>query len=50
MVEQLSKNITRQGLTNYTLNFLRVSYKYDNPFRVSERHIFQVSIQGVIIE
>ena len=25
MVEQLSKNITRQGLTNYTLNFLRVS-------------------------
>ena len=26
MVEQLSKNITRQGLTNYTLNFLRVSY------------------------
>ena len=25
MVEQLSKNITRQGLTNSTLNFLRVS-------------------------
>lgn len=24
MVEQLSKNITRQGLTNHTLNFLRV--------------------------
>ena len=27
MVEQLSKNITRQGLTNYTLNFLRVSVR-----------------------
>jgi hypothetical protein len=26
MVEQLSKNITRQGLTNYTLNFLRVRW------------------------
>lgn len=26
MVEQLSKNITRMGLTNYTLNFLRVSH------------------------
>ena len=24
MMEQMSKNITRQGLTNYTLNFLRV--------------------------
>ena len=23
-MEQVSKNITRQGLTNYTLNFLRV--------------------------
>ena len=29
MVEQLSKNITRQGLTNYTLNFLRVRVSYD---------------------
>ena len=26
MLEQLSKNITRQGLTNVTLNYLRVSY------------------------
>lgn len=26
MLEQLSKNITRQGLTNSTLNYLRVSY------------------------
>ncbi len=25
MLEQLSKNITRQGLTNVTLNYLRVS-------------------------
>ena len=25
LVEQLSKNITRQGLTNVTLNYLRVS-------------------------
>ena len=25
-MDQLSKNITRQGLTNYTLNFLRVSW------------------------
>lgn len=29
MVEQLSKNITRQGLTNYTLNFLRVRHPAD---------------------
>jgi hypothetical protein len=26
MMEQLTKNITRQGLTNSTLNYLRVSY------------------------
>lgn len=26
MMEQLTKNITRQGLTNYTLNFLRVNF------------------------
>lgn len=26
MLEQLSKNITRQGLTNSTLNYLRVSH------------------------
>lgn len=25
MIEQLSKNITRQGITNSTLNYLRVS-------------------------
>lgn len=25
MLEQLSKNITRQGITNFTLNYLRVS-------------------------
>lgn len=25
MLEQLSKNITRQGITNSTLNYLRVS-------------------------
>jgi len=25
LTEHLSQNITRQGLTNYTLNFLRVS-------------------------
>lgn len=26
MLDQLSKNITRQGITNSTLNYLRVSY------------------------
>ena len=26
MVESLSKNVTRQGLTSTTLNYLRVSY------------------------
>jgi len=25
MLEQISKNVTRQGLTNSTLNYLRVS-------------------------
>lgn len=25
LAEQISQNVTRQGLTNYTLNFLRVN-------------------------
>lgn len=29
MMEQLTKNITRQGLTNSTLNYLRVSIVYE---------------------
>jgi len=28
MLEQLTKNITRQGITNSTLNYLRVSLVY----------------------
>jgi len=28
MMEQLTKNITRQGITNSTLNYLRVSRAY----------------------
>ena len=29
MVESLSKNVTRQGLTSTTLNYLRVSSQFD---------------------
>lgn len=51
MVEQISKNITRQGLTNYTLNFLRVSHYrkiltihcvYCKPTFISDLNLLQI--------
>lgn len=30
MLDQLTKNITRQGITNSTLNYLRVQFKHRN--------------------
>lgn len=38
MVEQLSKNITRQGLTNYTLNFLRLCVILEPMQELMSRH------------
>ncbi|BFY98437.1 hypothetical protein BsWGS_01485 [Bradybaena similaris] len=38
MVEQLSKNITRMGLTNYTLNFLRLCVILEPMQELMSRH------------
>ncbi|KAK6178025.1 LIM domain-binding protein 2 isoform X3 [Patella vulgata] len=38
MVEQLSKNITRQGLTSYTLNFLRLCVILEPMQELMSRH------------
>ncbi|XP_053406715.1 LIM domain-binding protein 2-like isoform X2 [Mercenaria mercenaria] len=38
MVEQLGKNITRQGLTNYTLNFLRLCVILEPMQELMSRH------------
>lgn len=38
MVEQLSKNITRQGLTNHTLNFLRLCVILEPMQELMSRH------------
>lgn len=38
MIEQLSKNITRQGLTNYTLNFLRLCVILEPMQELMSRH------------
>lgn len=38
MVEQISKNITRQGLTNYTLNFLRLCVILEPMQELMSRH------------
>ena len=35
MLEQLSKNITRQGITNSTLNYLRVRTLYPSAIRAA---------------
>ncbi|XP_076437305.1 LIM domain-binding protein 2-like isoform X2 [Babylonia areolata] len=38
MMEQMSKNITRQGLTNYTLNFLRLCVILEPMQELMSRH------------
>ena len=38
MLEQLSKNITRQGITNYTLNYLRLCAILEPMQELMSRH------------
>ena len=45
MIESLSKNITRQGLTNTTLNYLRVSNIF---FYIIPRFDLEVSVGAVL--
>ena len=46
MIESLSKNITRQGLTNTTLNYLRVSNIFF--FYIIPRFDLEVSVGAVL--
>lgn len=49
MLEQLSKNITRQGITNSTLNYLRVSAGRIPKFDISTSIFFFYSFQLCVI-
>lgn len=43
MLDQLSKNITRCGLSNSTLNYLRVSSSYITPLKDQYENLFSLS-------
>lgn len=45
MLEQLSKNITRQGITNSTLNYLRVSVWSESN---QDRGFWWISVAGAV--
>lgn len=45
MLEQLSKNITRQGITNSTLNYLRVSVWSESN---QDRGFWWISVAGTV--